>query len=79
MTREQVESFNALTHDLRLGLSLAQARWELEVSRQRVIDAITSAPTRGLDGSLYGHVGLVGFHEAEHADMITRWRGETGV
>jgi hypothetical protein len=79
MTREQVKSYNALTHDLRLGLSLAQARWELEVSRQRVINALTSAPARGLDGSLYGHVGLAGFREAEHADMIRRWRSERGV
>jgi hypothetical protein len=79
ITRAQVEDFNALTHDTHAGLSLTQAKWELDTSRQRMIDAIDSAPSRGLDPSLYGHVGIAGVHEAEHADMIKRWRTTKGL
>jgi hypothetical protein len=84
MTRDHVQSFNALIHDLRQDLSLAQARWEFDTSRQRVLDAIRTAPPRGLEASHYGHVGVgnlsnIGGHEAEHTDMIRHWRARRGV
>ena len=79
MTGEQDEAYNALGYDLRQGLSLDQARWELATSRQRLLDAISSATARGLDASLYGEAGLYSSHEAQHADWITRWRSERGV
>src|SRR2546423_8722145 len=43
MTGGQDEAFNAMAHDLRVGLSVEQARWELAQSRQRLLDAISSA------------------------------------
>lgn len=52
MTGEQDEVYNALTHALRLPLSLHQVRWELRTSRQKLLDAISAATERGLDGSL---------------------------
>lgn len=79
MTGEQDEAFNALAHDLRLALSPDQARWELAISRQRLLDAISSAAPRGLDSSLYGEAGLRSGHEAQHTGWIKRWRSERGV
>ena len=79
MTGDQNEAHNALVHDLRLALSLDQVRWELATSRQRLLDAISSATARGLDASLYGEAGLRSLHEAQHAGWIKRWRGERGV
>jgi uncharacterized damage-inducible protein DinB len=79
MTGDQDEAYNALAHDLRRALSLEQVRWELETSRQRLLDAISSATARGLDTSLYGEAGLRSPHEAQHTGWIKRWRGEKGV
>jgi hypothetical protein len=70
---------NTIAHDLRLGLSLDQVRWELEISRQRLLDAIASATERGLDPSLYGEAALHSTHEAQHTGWIKRWRSEKGV
>lgn len=79
MTGEQDEAFNALGYSLRLSLPLNQVRWELVTSRQRLLDAITSATPRGLDASLYGEAGLRSSHEAAHAGWIKRWRQERGI
>ncbi|MBI4570936.1 MAG: DinB family protein [Chloroflexi bacterium] len=79
MTGDQDAAYNALAYDLRRALSLGQVRWELETSRQRLLDAISSATARGLDGSFYGEAGLRSLHETEHTGWIKRWRGEKGV
>jgi uncharacterized damage-inducible protein DinB len=79
MTGEQDEAYNAMAHILRLALSPEQARWELQTSRQRLLDAISAATARGFDGSLYGEAGLHSGHEAQHTEWIRRWRGEKGV
>ncbi len=79
MVPEQDEAFNAMSHTLRRDLSLDQVRWELETSRQRLLDAIAAATPRGLDGSLYGEAGLRSGHEAQHTGWIARWRMERGV
>lgn len=79
MTSEQNEAFNALLHDLRQPLSLNQVRWELATSRQRLLDAISSATPRGLDASLYREAGLRSTHEAQHTGWIKRWRDKRGV
>ena len=79
MTGAQDAAYSALGHDLRLGLSPDQARWELATSRQRLLDAILSATARGLDGSLYGEAGLRSSHEAQHTGWIRRWRRGKGI
>jgi len=79
MTGDQDGIYSALGHDLRLALSLDQVRWGLATSRQRLLDAISSATVRGLDASLYGEAGLRSLHEAVHTGWIKRWRGERGV
>jgi len=79
LTIEQDDAYGALGYDLRRNLSLAQIKWELETSRQRLLDAISSATPRGLDGSLYGEVGLKSGHEAQHTGWIKRWRKEKGI
>jgi hypothetical protein len=78
MTPEQDAAYNALGHALRLNLTVAQVRWELEISRKHLLEAIEAATARGLDGSLYGEAGLHSFHESEHVGWITRWRQERG-
>ena len=79
MTGEQDGVYSALGHDLRQALSLEQVRWELETSRQRLLEAIASATSQGLAPSLYGEAGLRSTHEAQHTVWIKRWRGEKGV
>lgn len=79
MSGRQDDEFNALSYELRRDLSLAQARWEFEVSRQRLLDAIRAATPDGLNASRYGEAGLRSSHEAEHAGWIRRWRGERGL
>ena len=79
MTHDQDEAYNEVAHALRLALPLDQVRWELATSRQRLLDAISSATPRGLDPSLYGEAGLRSSHEAVHTGWIKRWRGERGV
>src|SRR5205814_8068768 len=54
MTGGQDEALNAMAHDLRVGLSVEQARWELAQSRQRLLEAISSATPRAVDASVYG-------------------------
>jgi uncharacterized damage-inducible protein DinB len=76
MTGEQDEAYNALAYDVRRSLPVGQVRWELATSRQRLLDAISSATARGLDASLYGEAGLRSSHEIQHAGWIKRWRGE---
>jgi uncharacterized damage-inducible protein DinB len=79
MDGEQDGVYSQLGHSLRRSLSVAQVRWELAASGQRLLDAIASATARGLDGSLYGEAGLRSTHEAAHTGWIKRWRGERGV
>ena len=79
MTGGQDAAFNSLADELRRDLSLEQARWELETSRQKLLDAISAATPRGLDPALYGEAGLRTGHEAEHTEWIRMWRAEKGV
>ncbi len=79
MTDEQGEAYNALGYALRRDLSPDQVRWELATTHLRVLDAISSATPRGLDGALYGEAGLRSSHEAAHTGWIKRWREERGV
>ncbi len=76
---EHDEDYNSIAYDQRKDLSITQVRWELEMSRRRLLDAISSAAPRGLDPSLYGEAGLMSGHEAQHTGWIKRWRGEKGV
>jgi len=78
MTGEQDAAYNKLGHDLRLALTLQQVRWELDTSRRKLLDVISSATSRGLDASLYGEAGLRSSHEAQHTGWIRRWRSERG-
>jgi uncharacterized damage-inducible protein DinB len=78
MTDKQDEDLNAMTHEMRRGLSAAQAKWELENSRRRLLDAISAATPDALDPGRYGTAPLRSDHEAQHAGWIERWRGEQG-
>jgi uncharacterized damage-inducible protein DinB len=78
MTGEQDAAYSGLGHVLRDEASVAQALWEIEATRRRVLDAIGSATERGLDGSLYGEAGLRSGHEAQHTQWIKGWRSEKG-
>jgi uncharacterized damage-inducible protein DinB len=78
MTEHQDEEHNAAGYELRRSLSAAQARWELEQSRRKLLEAITAATPDALDQSRYGAAGLRSQHEDQHAGWIARWRGEKG-
>jgi len=74
MTPEQNDVFNDMMYQLRREWSLVQTRWELQHSRQRLLDAIAAADPRAFDPSLYGEAGLLTTHDAQHAEYITNWR-----
>jgi uncharacterized damage-inducible protein DinB len=76
MSGEQDDIYRGLGIDLRMDTSVGQAKWELEATQRRVLEAIASATERGLDGSLYGEAGLRSGHEAQHTEWIKRWRAE---
>ena len=76
MTEAQVETYNELGQALARPLSVAQVRWELAATRQRLLDALGAATARGLDGSRYEAASLRSSHEAEHTGWIARWRRE---
>jgi uncharacterized damage-inducible protein DinB len=78
MTEEQDDDHNAAGYELRRSMSAAQARWELENSRRKLVEAICAAPAPALDPDRYGAAGLRSGHEGQHADWIQRWRGEQG-
>lgn len=79
MNAAQDTSFNVIAYELRRHLPLAQVRWELETTRQHLLDAIAVATPRGLEPSLYGEAGLRSNHEAEHTPWILRFRTEKGI
>ncbi len=68
------EQYSAIGYEIRRDLSLAQVRWELDTSHQRVLDALARATDRGFDPSLYGEAAMPSTHEAQHTAWITRWR-----
>ena len=78
MTDENDEGLNESAYAMRRELSAAQAKWEFETSRRKLLDAIGSSTPRGLDGSLYGAAGLRSGHEDQHAEWLERWRNERG-
>ncbi|HKW58276.1 MAG TPA: maleylpyruvate isomerase N-terminal domain-containing protein [Candidatus Dormibacteraeota bacterium] len=78
MTEHQDDVHNATGYELRRSMSVAQARWELDRSRGKLLDAIASAPPDALDPSRYGAAGLRSGHEAEHIEWLERWRHEKG-
>jgi hypothetical protein len=76
MTEEQDDAHNATGYELRKSMSAAQARWELENSRRKLLDAITAAKPEALDPERYGAAGLRSGHEDQHAEWLERWRNE---
>lgn len=70
--------YSGLGYDMRRDLSVQQVRWESAQTHQRLLDAISAASERGLDGSLYGEAGLRSTHEAAHTGWIKRWRAKKG-
>jgi uncharacterized damage-inducible protein DinB len=78
MTEQQDDVHNDTGYELRRSLSAAQARWELETSRRKLMDAITAAPPEALDPSRYGAAGLRSDHEDQHVEWLQRWRNEKG-
>lgn len=78
MTREQDEAFNLLGYEIRRQIPLAQAMWEFETTRRRLLESIHAATPEGLDATRYGEASLRSMHEAQHAVWIRRWRKEKG-
>lgn len=79
LSREQDDAYNEMSYALRKDFSLAQARWEFDTSRRKLLEAIEAATELGLDSSRYGEPGLVNEHEVEHAGWIRAWREKNGL
>lgn len=79
MSHDQDEAFNTMGYELRKDMAVAQAKWELATSRQRLLDAIAAITETGLDPSRYGEAGLVSGHEAQHVGWLRDWRSTRGV
>lgn len=79
MSEEQTVTLSDIAFSVRRGLSIAQVRWELATSHQRLLDAVSAATGRGLDASLYSEAALRSTHEAEHTAWITAWRADLGI
>jgi hypothetical protein len=79
MTEQQDADTSRMAYELRRGLSLAQVRWEMHHSRERVLGAIAAAPARALDAGLYGEASLRSSHDALHADYVRNWRRRLGI
>lgn len=78
MTDEQDDAYNDAAYELRRSMTAEQARWEVETSRRKLLEAITAAPPAALEPARYGSAGLRSTHESDHAGWIARWRGEKG-
>lgn len=78
MTEKQDDDFNDTGYHVRRAMSAAQARWEIERSRARLLDAIGAATPRALDPANYGAAGLRSQHEDQHSGWIKRWRDDKG-
>ena len=78
MTDEQDEALNVAGYEMRRSISATQARWEIENSRRKLLEAIAAAPTEALDTSRYRAAGLRSDHEGDHAGWLQRWRNEKG-
>jgi uncharacterized damage-inducible protein DinB len=78
MTDKQDDDLNDTGYEVRRGMSAVQARWELDRSRAKLLDAITAATPRALDPDNYGAAGLRSQHEDDHSGWIKRWRGDKG-
>ena len=78
MREEQVDAIADVLYELRSKATVAQARWEIASTHNRVLAALEAASPRGLDASLYGEAGLPSDHEAAHVSWIKRWRAERG-
>ena len=78
MTDQQDDDLNAMTYEMRRSLSAAQARWELENSRRKLLEAIEKATPEALDQARYGTAPLRSDHEEQHAGWIERWRQDKG-
>jgi hypothetical protein len=78
MTDEQDDDLNVTGYELRRSMSAAQARWELDTSRRKLLHAIQAAPPDALDASRYGAAGLRSGHEDMHVEWVERWRAEKG-
>jgi hypothetical protein len=79
MAPEHEGPFGDIAYELRRDLTPAQALWESATTHERLLEAITRATERGLDGSRYGEAGLLSTHEAAHTGWILRWRKERGL
>jgi hypothetical protein len=79
MTGHQGDIYNMLSYDLRRTLPLAQVKWELATSIERLLGALSAATERGLDPVRYAEAPLRSVHSTEHAGWIRRWRREKGI
>ena len=77
-SEEMDETFNEIARVWRASLPLEQVLWELQNSRRRVLDAISSLSGEGLVRVLGDDWPLRTGHESQHAGYIRDWRRGKG-
>jgi uncharacterized damage-inducible protein DinB len=78
-----MHDFNEMTASLRRDLPIEQVMADLDMAREKVLDAIAEAPERALASEAYGEEGYAVDgsieHDASHAVAITAWRKQAGL
>ncbi len=78
---KKVDEWNAMLMSLRRHFSLGQARNELEICRQMLLDAVAELPDSALAEGQFGRnlLSISAFHDKEHEEDIRNWRKREGL
>jgi hypothetical protein len=78
---KQVDEWNAKLMSLRRHFSLEQARRELELCRQQLVDAVGRLPDSALAEGQFARslLKICAIHDGEHERDIREWRKREGI
>jgi hypothetical protein len=78
---KKVDEWNGMLMSLRRHFSLEQARSELKICRQMLLDAVAELPDSALAEGQFGRnlLSLSAFHDRGHEEDIRNWRKREGL
>ena len=78
---KRVDEYNAMIMSLRRHFSLDQARRELGICRQSLLEAVKRLPDSALAEGQFarGLLQICAFHDTEHTEDIQNWRKREGI
>ncbi len=78
-----MHNLNEMVASLRRHLPIEQVMADLDMAREKVLDAIAEAPEHALASEAYGEYGYAVDgsieHDADHAAAITAWRKQASL